>query len=119
MRGLVYVVVMLILAGCSHSSSQPRVLDEAQRLMDSYPSAALSKLNDIDVSQLNDSATIARWALLYSEAMVVNQLSAPTDTIVNIAVDYYGRHNQTDKYQKALHLKALNQSSDNTDALDW
>ena len=44
---------------------------------------------------------MARWALLYSEAMVVNQLSAPTDSIINIAVDYYGHHNLKDQFKKA------------------
>ena len=117
MRALLYIVILLILAGCSYSSSQPRVLDEAQRLMDSDPTAALSKLNSMDVSELQDSAIIARWALLYSEAMVANRLSAPTDTIVNIAIDYYERHNKKDEYHKALHLKALSQSIHNTDEL--
>ena len=117
MRGLLYIVVLLILAGCGYSSSQPRVLDEAQRLMDSDPTAALSKLNSLDISELQDSATIARWALLYSEAMIANRLSAPTDTIVNIAIDYYERHNQKNEYQKALRLKTLNQSPHNTDEL--
>lgn len=117
MRGLLYIVILLTLAGCGYSSSQPRVLDEAQRLMDSDPSAALSRLNDLDVSELQDSATVARWALLYSEAMVANGLSTPTDTIVDIAIDYYGNHNKTDEYKKALRLKALNQASHKTDQL--
>ena len=39
--------------------------------------------------------------------MVVNKLAAPTDTIVNIAVDYYGRNNFTAEFQKASRLKAL------------
>lgn len=85
--------------------------------MQSDPSAALSKLNDVDVSEFHDSATMARWALLYSEALVVNRLSAPTDTIVNIAIDYYGRHKLTDEFKKASHLKALIQSSGETDTL--
>ena len=117
MRGLLYIILLLILAGCGYSSYQLRALDEAQSLMHSDPSAAWSKLNSLDVSEFQDSATIARWALLYSEAMVVNRISTPTDTIVNIAIDYYGHHNQTDEYHKALRLKALNQSSNNTDAL--
>ena len=117
MRSLLYIIILLILAGCGYSSSQPRVLDEAQRLMSSDPSAALSKLNTIDVSQLQDSATMARWALLYSEAMVANRIVVPTDTIVDIAIDYYGNHNQRDEYQKALRLKTLNRSSHNTDEL--
>ena len=117
MRSLFYIVILLAATGCCFSSTQPRVLDEAQRLMLSDPTAALEKLNGVDVSEFQDSATMARWALLYSEAMVANRLSAPTDTIVNIAIDYYGRHNLTDEFQKASRLKALIRSSANTDAL--
>lgn len=117
MRGLLYIIILLILAGCGFSSVEPKLLDEAQCLMDSDPTEALSKLNSLDVSEFKDSASLARWALLYSEAMVANHLTAPTDTIINIAIDYYGDRNQTEEYQKALRLKALNQSSDNTDAL--
>lgn len=117
MRGLLYIIVLFVVTACSYSANQSHLLDEAQRLMQSDPSAALSKLNGLDVSEFQDSATIARWALLYSEAMVINRISVPTDTIVNIAIDYYGNHNQTAEYQKALRLKALNQSSNDSDEL--
>lgn len=117
MRNLLYVIILLAVAGCSYSGSQPKVLDEAQSLMLSDPSAALSRLNGVDVSEFRDSATMARWALLYSEALAVNRISAPTDTIVDIAIDYYGRHNLNDEFKKASRLKALIRSSDNTDAL--
>ncbi len=117
MRNLLYLVLLVVFTGCGYSHSRLRALDEAQRLMQSDPSAALSKLNKIDVSEFQDSATMARWALLYSEALVVNRLSAPTDTIVDIAIDYYGRHNLTDEFNKASRLKALIRSSSETDAL--
>ncbi|MDE7125757.1 MAG: hypothetical protein K2O12_04685 [Muribaculaceae bacterium] len=117
MRSLFYIVILLIATGCGFSRTQPKDLEEAQRLMQSDPAAALSKLNGLDISNFQDSATMARWALLYSEAMVINKLYAPTDTIVNIAVDYYGRHNKTDEYQKASRLKALILATDSTDAL--
>ncbi len=117
MRSLLYIVLLFTITACGYSSSQPVVLDEAQDMMQSDPSAALSKLNSVDISEFQDSATMARWALLYSEAMVVNRISAPTDTIVNIAINYYEQHNLTDEYRKALRLKALIQSSDDKDAL--
>lgn len=117
MRGLLYIVILLIITGCGYSSSQPRELDDAQRLMESDPGAALSALNGIDVSEFTDSATMARWALLYSEAMVANNLAAPTDTIINIAVDYYGSHNYKDEFQKASRIKALSQATDNKNEL--
>lgn len=117
MRVLIYIVVLLAVTGCSLSRSRSEVLEEAQRLMQSDPAAALSKLNAIDVSEFRDSATMARWALLYSEAMVVNRLSAPSDTIVDIAIDYYGNHDLTDEFRKASRLKALSRSAEGADAL--
>lgn len=117
MRSLFYIVVLLLVTGCSFSATQPKVLDEAQSLMHTDPSAALSKLNGVDISEFKDSATIARWALLYSEAMVANRLSAPTDTIVNIAIDYYGRHDLPEEFQKASHLKTLIKSMQGSDPL--
>lgn len=117
MRGLLYIIVLFIITGCTYSNMQPKALDEAQSLMQTDPEAAMKKLNGLDVSEFEDSATMARWALLYSEALLVNRLSAPTDTIVNIAIDYYGAHNQTAEFQKASRLKALIQATDNMDDL--
>lgn len=117
MRGLIYIVCLLIITGCTLSSPRARELDEAQLLLQSDPGAAMSKLNQVDVAALEDSATMARWALLYSEAMVINRLSAPTDTIVNIAIDYYGRHNLKDEFRKASRLKALMMNKEPSDAL--
>ncbi|MDE6164648.1 MAG: hypothetical protein K2F62_03495 [Muribaculaceae bacterium] len=117
MRIMLYIAILLTVAGCSYSTSMPVALDEAQHLMQSDPNTALSRLNGMDVSEFQDSATMARWALLYSEAMVANHISAPTDTIVDIAIDYYRRHNRHDEFQKASRLKALIKSTDSTNAL--
>lgn len=113
MRGLIYIFMILMLAGCSCSASHHvRGLDEAERLLQSDPTAALSQLNAYDLSEFNDSAVMARWALLYSDALVANGLYAPNDTIVNIAIDYYGRHDCADEWQHASRVKALLSSSD-------
>ncbi len=117
MRNLFYLIILTVITGCSYSSSRSGVLDEARRLIQSDPSVALSKLNDVDVSEFQDSATMARWALLYSEAMLANNLAAPTDSIINIAVDYYNAHNNHDALQKALRIKALSQATDNKNEL--
>ncbi|MDE7411377.1 MAG: hypothetical protein K2M94_04985 [Paramuribaculum sp.] len=117
MRSLLYIIIVFVLSGCCYSSFHDKKLDMVQQLMHEDPQAALSALNDIDVSELSDSATIARWALLYSEAMVINRLSAPTDTIINIAIDYYSSRDMVDEYSKASKLKALILSMDNNDAL--
>lgn len=117
MKSLLYTVILLVITGCGYSSSQQRTFEEAERLMHTDPQAALSRLNRYDVSEFDDSATMAQWALLYSEALVANRLKAPTDTIVDIAIDYYGNHNLTDQFQKASRLKALIRCGDRTDEL--
>lgn len=117
MRGLIYIFVLIVATGCSFSGVRPKALDEAERLMQSDPEGALSRLNGVDVSEFGDSATMAQWALLYSEALAVNGLAAPTDTIVNIAVDYYGRHAMNAEFQKASRLKELIRSTGRRDSL--
>lgn len=117
MRSLTYIIIMLIAAGCSCPSGKTATLDEAQQLLPDAPDIALERLNSIDVSEIHDSALMAHWALLYTEAMVANRLTAPTDTIINIAIDYYGAHNRHDELDRANKLKALITAKGNRDKL--
>lgn len=118
MRRLLYLIVVLLATACSYSGVHSgRGFDEAEALIQTDPAAALEKLNAYDLSRFNDSATMARWALLYSEALAVNNLTAPTDTIVNIAIDYYGRHGRNDEFRRASRLKALIQAGERRDEL--
>lgn len=118
MRALIYIVILIVASACTYSGSAVfKELDRAERLVQSDAEAALRMLNEFDVSEFSDSGTMARWALLYSEAMAANRLTAPTDTIVNIAVDYYGRHDMADKFRKATRLKKMIVTGNTADAL--
>lgn len=118
MRILLYIVVLILAAGCSCGGGRAcPALDEASALMQTDPGAALDRLNSLDVSMLEDSSDMARWALLYSEAMLVNRFAAPTDTIIGIAIDYYGSHGMSDELEHASRLKALMADTTDTDAL--
>ncbi|MDE6109170.1 MAG: hypothetical protein K2F72_02655 [Muribaculaceae bacterium] len=110
-------MLLLVLAGCGVSASRPAALDEARRLMTEDPGAALERLNSLDLAVMDDSAVMAEWALLYSEALVANRLTAPNDTIVGIAIDYYGRRGRTRELRKASELKALINGSSRRDEL--
>lgn len=118
MRILLYIAVLILAAGCSCGGGRAcPALDEASALMQTDPGAALDRLNSLDVSMLEDSSDMARWALLYSEAMLVNRYAAPTDTIIGIAIDYYGSHGMSDELAHASRLKALMADTTGTDAL--
>lgn len=108
MRNLLYIVVLFVAAACSAGGTQDdHGLDEAAALIQSDPATAMERLNGFDVAAFSDSAVMARWALLYSEALVANRISAPSDTIVDIAIDYYGSHNRPEEFRHASRLKTL------------
>lgn len=115
---MLYIWVIVLVSGCAYTrSSAHAALDEAERLLLSDPGAAMDRLNCYDVTEFADSAHMARWALLYSEAMVANRLTAPTDTIINIAIDYYTGHNLAEESRRASRLRALLLAGGNRDEL--
>lgn len=105
MKHLFYIISLLLLCACGYTSRPSYALDEAQALMTDDPRQAYEKLNALDVSTLGDSATIARWALLYSEALAANNLYAPSDSILKIALSYYSRHDCPLELRRAESLK--------------
>ncbi len=118
MKSLIYIALLLAITGCSYSNSQIiRGLEETESLIYEDAGAAMERLNEYDVTEFTDSATLAKWALLYSQALVANNILAPTDTIVDIAVSYYGAHNIKDEFRHASRLKAILMSNGERDAL--
>lgn len=118
MRHLLYLTGLLIVTSCTYSTFNiDRDLEECAPLIYADPARAFERLNGYDISQFDDSALMARWAILYSEALVANRFTPPTDTIIDIAIDYYGSHNLHDEYNKATCLKELLTSTDSTDML--
>lgn len=106
MRGLLYIVFLMVVTACSCGGGySASVLDEAQGLMMSDPGGALERLNAIDVAGFEDSASVARWALLYSEALDANRLKAPTDTIVDFAIGFYESRGLPDELRRAREVK--------------
>ncbi len=118
MKCLLYVILLFVIASCSSATSHMSAeLDHACSMMRTDPSAALERLNRYDVSQFDDSAVMARWALLYSEAMAEKGLAAPTDTIIGIAIDYYSRHNLPEELRQANSIKSRLATITDTDEL--
>lgn len=105
MRTLVYIILLFVITACSAGNSFRRELDCAEDELTRCPVRALERLTVMDVSQMDDSASMARWALLYSDALRRNRLTAPSDTIINIAIDYYRGHNDSVNLDKAKMLK--------------
>ncbi len=118
MRSLFYFILVIIITGCSYADHHTgQGLEDVEFLLHSDPLAAMDRLNRYDIAEFEDSTTLAKWALLYSEALVINNIKAPTDTIVEIAIDYYRRHNLEEEFRHASRLKAMLNNQENIDPL--
>lgn len=108
LRVLFYWMVVILVSGCCSVSQMDELeLDRAEDVMGNDPKAAYEQLGSMDISVMRDSATMARWALLYSESMAMNRMYVPQDTIVNIAVDYYANHGCDVELSRAQTVKRL------------
>jgi len=106
MRGLLIVIWVFIVTGCTMGGARHAELDDVERLMSADPEEAFERLSIIDVSEFADSATLARWALLYSDAMMRCRLSAPSDTIISIAIRYYASRGERQLLARAEEIQS-------------
>lgn len=68
------------------------MLQKAERLMQSRPDSALALLGRYTTRSFSDSADIAAYALLRTQADDKNYIDHTSDSLIKIAVRYYDRH---------------------------
>lgn len=68
--------------------------------MNEHPEDALSIIRHIDRRKIYSSASEARYALLYSQALDKNYVDVTSDSLTAVAVNYYDRHGT--KHERAM-----------------
>ena len=94
-----FLVAVLLLAGCYSDNKYISQLDAAEGLLDTAPDSALALLQEIDSHHLS-RADNALYALLLSQARDKCYIDETNDSLINIAVEYYG--DSKDKYREML-----------------
>lgn len=97
---------LLAVASCSRTDDAR--LAVAERQMAEHPDSALQMLRQIDATSLNRHNT-ALYALLLTQAQYKNDITATSDSLINIALDYFSdgkRHIECLIY-KGLYCKNL------------
>ena len=89
------------MASCVHDSGAGRLLDEAEIQMETHPDSAFVALDSLDRRHLNTQELRARHALLYSIALEKCGIAMTNDSIINIALEYYSRTNDTENSENA------------------
>ncbi len=91
--------------GCIRHSQVPDILVHANNIMEEYPDSALVMLKSIPDSALASQSDRAFHALLLSQAMDKNYIVTTSDSLINIAVDYFQDHNDKEHLASAYYYK--------------
>lgn len=84
------IVLSAILFSCSSPSAKNPLLLRADSLMETLPDSALSILESISSPEKFSGADRAFYALLLTQAQHKNFIPLNDDSLIKIAVDYYG-----------------------------
>jgi len=91
-KNAIYILILsLVLFGCQQKPLHPTLL-KAEKLMQSQPDSALAILGHYTTHSFSDSADIAAYALLRTQADDKNYIDHTSDSLIKIAVRYYDRH---------------------------
>ena len=83
------LLTLLLLTGCNAPNQVTDDLIRAEAWMNEHPDSALNLLKGIEQPELQTREHHARYALLYSQALDKNYIDLTSDSLINIAVDYY------------------------------
>ena len=89
---ILYIGIILLLlgiTGCRKHYPVAEKLLQAETVMNEHPDSALNLLKGIAQPELHTQAHHARYALLYSQALDKNYIDLTSDSLINLAVDYY------------------------------
>ena len=89
---ILYIGIILLLLGITGCRKQYPVAEKllhAETVMNEHPDSALNLLKGIAQPELQTREHHARYALLYSQALDKNYIDLTSDSLINIAVDYY------------------------------
>ena len=97
---ILFFVMLSVLVSCYQSHK--RELDLAYTLAESKPDSALAFLNRINQGKLSDK-DMAKYALIYYMAQDKSGLDVDNDSLIRIAYDWYGEHQDDSLYASSLY----------------
>lgn len=95
-RLILLLISLSTFIGCHHDipASMKEALEKAQDCMEAYPDSALQLLEGIQNPEILYGKAQADYALLYTQACDKNSILTTNDSLIQIAVDYYGSKNE-------------------------
>lgn len=107
MRTLCFMLFSCLLISCSKPSETllPE-LSRAESLMQEYPDSALAILDSMQVPSPSNEMQYATWCLFRTQAQDKNYIKHTSDSLINISLSYFEKHNDVNKKVLSLYYKA-------------
>lgn len=108
----IFFLSFILYIGCTPSINPLSSFDTIEQLMSSKPDSALKLLQLM--TKIPEKRTIkARYALLYTEALHKNLVKVTSDSLINIALDYYPKTDDWQRTAKVYFYKGKIYSTNN------
>lgn len=98
------LILILFLAGCKHNYTQHKTILEAEQLLFTNPDSAYRLLNSIKNPEKLSKADYAAWCLHYTHAQYKLYIEITSDSILQIALNYYDNSNLSEYMGVAEYL---------------
>lgn len=103
-----YVFIVIgIISACSGHSSNSAILSKVDSLMADYPDSALHLLQQFPLTIESTSEDRAAYALLTTKALHKNKLPIQSDSLINIALYFYGERGNTKRLAESYFYKGV------------
>lgn len=112
------VVIMLFLFSCTHKNNSALLpeLVRAESLMYSHPDSALQLLERMPVPSSSNHLQNATWCLLMTQARDKNYRKHTSDSLINIAYEYFMQQDNSQRKALAANYKGrINEDMDNVE----
>lgn len=86
---LYILLICFTLFSCISNRKTPEILTQAEEIMEAYPDSALNLLNTISPADRMRKREKALYALLFTQACDKNFITHTSDSLIQIAVNYY------------------------------
>jgi len=86
---LLLCIFCMLLSACGNQYTDNAVILKAESLLNEHPDSTFKLLNTIDKPEHLSKSDYAAWCLHYTQARYKLYLDIKSDSLINVAVDYY------------------------------
>lgn len=105
MKILVLLLLLAFLNVCHSARTEHASLSRAEQIMNAHPDSALSLLENIRQPENLSAEDYATWCLLVTQAQDKNYREHASDSVINVAVEYFEEQKDPLHFAKALYYK--------------